>query len=203
MDDNMKEIIRNRWIKILKNIITNNKALQESLKDKCNFVLSSCLDKLKDGNDLEKEVYEQYVKNKKLSPKLQKEYSAAILSEVILATEKELGITLFNYVIRQKLDKTILNETAIAFALVACMFSFCEQTIESCGRGPAAKEKFIKVMMEAFSWHVDSYNLKKEEPSFKEFAKRLNELINVEIPLAENNVYDSVSVPPAKKEDLN
>lgn len=154
------------WTNILESAISNNKDLRDDLERLSACFIESNLEKLKGGNDLERKVYEQYTKNKKLTPKVLKQHYAAILSELILTTEHEVNLTLLNYVFEQKLAKTVVNEMSIAFALISCLFSFCQGPIEGCG-----KEKFMKIIADALDWHIDAHKVRKDDPDYQKVAE--------------------------------
>lgn len=184
------------WTKILESAISNNKDLQDELNKMSIDLIESNLEKLKLGNDLERKVYEQYTKNKKLSPRVQKQHYAAILSELILTTEHEINLTLLNYVFEQKLAKTVTNEMSIAFALVSCLFSFCQGLVECC-----EKEKFIKMVSDILDWHIDAHEARKDNPTFQKVTEEVTSMLFNKY----NDEYNELvsQIPKLKKEDLN
>jgi hypothetical protein len=127
---------------------------------------------------------------------VQKQHYAAILSELILTTEHEINLTLLNYVFEQKLAKTVTNETSIAFALVSCLFSFCQGPVEGCG-----KEKFIKMVSDILDWHIDVHETRKDNPTFQKVTEEVTSTLFNKY----NDEYNELvsQIPKLKKEDLN
>jgi hypothetical protein len=201
MKSNKKQSPEKQWIKIIESIV-ENADLKSDLEKICTKHLATNIEKLKDENDLEKKVYQQYKKNKKLPKKLQKEYLVAILTEQIVTVEKDMSSIILKYVIDQRLIKNTLNETLLAFALVACLFTFCQSFIDSLG-----KKRFIEVVINAFNWH--SENRKNDcVEGLDDF--NFNKLIDV--VGAENlsnelkyrqQIHDVSETLTTKKEDLN
>lgn len=190
--------VQDEWIKILRSAIDNNKLLERELEQKAHYFIQTNLDKIKDGNDLEKRVYRQYIKNKKLSGELLKEYSTAILSEIILITESEINIDLLKYVFDKKLDKTLCNEVAIGLSLASCLFSFCSKIIDTHG-----KDNFMKLFTKVFNWHHKVYEMKQKDPKFvKKMAEGFNVLNDI-LKEYKTDISDYIPSLSTKKEDLN
>jgi len=200
MKSNKKQSPEKEWIKIIESIV-ENADLKSDLEKICTKHLATNIEKLKDGNDLEKKVYQQYKKNKKLPKKLQKEYLVAILTEQIVTVEKDMSSIILKYVIDQRLIKNTLNETLLAFALVACLFTFCQSFIDSFG-----KKRFIEVVINAFNWHSDSYENRKNDCDDFNFNKLIDvvgaENLSNELEYRQQ-MRDVSETLTTKKENLN